>query len=249
MLDKAIRPFGLGFNKLERSGEMLKAAQTLGYRSVDELSIAVGYGRIDPEQTLPHLVPREALERRAAAAAAGQGLDQAKAAEDQSFLKKIFNSARRRSEARNAITVANLDDVLIRFGRCCAPLPGDSIVGFITRGRGVTIHTSSCAKALDSDQERRVDVQWNIQAKDKESIKRHVKIRVVSLDEPGLLALMSQTISACGVNIASANIRTTKEKKAIALFDVEVHDLRQLNKVQSALESKKGVITVERLRS
>ena len=67
---------------------------------------------------------------------------------------------------------------------------------------------------------------------------RHVKIRVICLDEPGFLAIMSQTISACGINIASANIRTTKDKKAIALFDVEVGDIAQLQKVTSALESK-----------
>jgi GTP pyrophosphokinase len=126
-------------------------------------------------------------------------------------------------------------------------LPGDGIIGFITRGRGVTIHTATCTKALDNDQERRVDVQWNLQ--EKGTIKRHVKIRVLSLDEPGLLAIMSQTISACGINIASANIRTTKDKKAIALFDVEVGDIAQLQKVTSSLESKKGVISVERLRS
>jgi GTP pyrophosphokinase len=80
-------------------------------------------------------------------------------------------------------------------------------------------------------------------------MKRHVKIRVFSQDEPGLLALMSQTISSCGVNISSANIRTTKDKKAIALFDVEVGDISQLQKITTALESKKGVIMVERVRS
>jgi guanosine-3',5'-bis(diphosphate) 3'-pyrophosphohydrolase len=168
--------------------------------------------------------------------------------EDQSFLKKVFTAAKKRSESRNAIIVENLDDVLIRFGRCCHPLPGDSIIGFITRGRGVTVHTGTCTKALDNDQERRVEVQWN-RSTEKGASKRHVKIRVLSLDEPGLLALMSQTISACGVNITSANIRTTKDKKAIALFDVEVGDLSQLQKVTSALESKRGVITVERVRS
>ena len=163
--------------------------------------------------------------------------------DDQSFLKKVFTAAKKRSDSRNAIIVENLDDVLIRFGRCCHPLPGDSIIGFITRGRGVTVHTGTCTKAIDNDQERRVEVQWN-RSTEKGASKRHVKIRVLSLDEPGLLALMSQTISACGVNITSANIRTTKDKKAIALFDVEVGDLSQLQKVTSALESKRGVITV-----
>jgi GTP pyrophosphokinase len=120
-------------------------------------------------------------------------------------------------------------------------------VGFITRGRGVTVHTATCAKGIDNDQDRRVDVRWNIQ--EKGNIVRIVKIRVVCQDQPGLLALMSQTIASCGVNIASANIRTTKDKKAIALFEVQVPDTGQLQKVLSALEAKQGVILVERVRS
>jgi len=236
LIDKGVRPYSLSLAKLDKSGALLKIAQERGVRTLDELFIQVGYGRIPMEALITNIVPQKELDRK---------LEQAKD-NDESFLKKVFTSAKRRSEARNAITVANLDDVLIRFGRCCNPLPGDGIIGFITRGRGVTVHTSTCSKALDNDQERRVDVQWNISDK---AARRHVKIRVLSLDEPGLLALMSQTIAACGVNISSANIRTTKDKKAIAHFDVEVGDLSQLQKVTSALEGKKGVIMVERLRS
>jgi (p)ppGpp synthase/HD superfamily hydrolase len=76
-----------------------------------------------------------------------------------------------------------------------------------------------------------------------------VRVRVLSADEPGLLALMSQTISSCAVNIASANIRTTKDQKAIAIFEIQVADTSQLQKVMSALEAKKGVIAVDRVRS
>jgi GTP pyrophosphokinase len=238
LLDKDLRKYGLNLTKLEKAQtELAKTLQKCGFRTNDEMYIAIGYGRLNTDDVIPHLVPKEALERK---------VEHAKA-EDQSFLKKVFNAAKKRGESRNAITVENLDDVLIRFGRCCNPLPGDSIIGFITRGRGVTVHTATCTKAMDNDQERRVDVQWNIQ--DKSTIKRHVKIRVLSLDEPGLLALMSQTIASCGVNIASANIRTTKDKKAIALFDVEVGDIGQLQKVTNALEGKRGVISVERMRS
>lgn len=237
LLDKALRPFDLAFSKLEKSGEILRAGEPFGVRSLEELYVGVGYGRIGTDDLVRSLIPAEALEKK---------VQNAKA-EDQSFLKRVFRSATRRSEAKNAITVENMNDILIRFGRCCNPLPGDSIIGFITRGRGVTVHTVNCAKALDNDLERRVDVQWNLANKDK--IKRHVRIRVICLDEPGLLAIMSQAITGCGVNIASANIRTTKDKKAIALFDVEVNNIDQLHKVNSALESKKGVISVERLRS
>jgi GTP pyrophosphokinase len=238
MLEKALRTYGLNLGKLDKSGDLQKVAEKHGLRGSAELYVSLGYGRMDIEHLIPDFVPKEALERK---------IEHAKEA-DESFLKKVFTSARKRSESRNAIIVANLDDVLIRFGRCCNPLPGDGIIGFITRGRGVTVHTATCTKAIDNDQERRVDVAWNT-PENKGSIRRHVKIRVLSQDEPGLLAIMSQTISSCGVNISSANIRTTKDKKAIALFDVEVGDLGQLQKITSALESKKGVIMVERVRS
>jgi GTP pyrophosphokinase len=237
ILDRALRPYGHTLAKLERSGEMMKLAEQFHAKTLDEFYILVGYGRITMDEVIPLIVPKEALQQKIEAAKE----------QDESFLKKVFKAATKRSETRNAITVANLDDVLIRFGRCCNPLPGDSIIGFITRGRGVTVHTATCTKALDNDPERRVDVRWNVS--DKKIVKRHVKIRVLSQDEPGLLAIMSQTITSCGVNIASANIRTTKDRKAIALFDVEVSDISQLQKVTSALEGKKGVISVERTRS
>ncbi|MEK6705979.1 MAG: bifunctional (p)ppGpp synthetase/guanosine-3',5'-bis(diphosphate) 3'-pyrophosphohydrolase [Bdellovibrionota bacterium] len=238
IMDRAIRPYNLTITKIEKSGDLLKWAQQVGIKTLDELYIKTGYGRIFADEILKNILPKEILAQHKAEAAK---------AEDESFLKRVFNAAKKRMETRNTISVADLDDVLVRFGRCCNPLPGDSIIGFITRGRGVTVHTATCTKALDSDIERRVDVQWNVHHKD--AVKRHVKIRVISLDEPGLLAMMSQTIAGCGVNIASANVRTTKDKKAIAVFDVEVADISQLNKVTSTLESKKGVITVERVMS
>ena len=241
IFDRTLKPFDITIKQLERSEQMLATAQKFNCSNADDFFVVIGYGRIGPEQLTKTLVPSEKLEAK---------LNQGRA-EDESFLKRVFNAAKRRSEARNAITVDNLDDVLIRFAKCCNPLPGDGIVGFITRGRGVTVHTATCAKAIDSDQERRVPVRWNTRSKAESEIalKRHVQIRVLSLDEPGLLALMSQTIAACSVNIASAQIRTTKDKKAIAVFDIEVSDLGQLQKVVNSLEGKKGVIAVERVRS
>jgi GTP pyrophosphokinase len=239
ILEKTIKPYGLGQSKIEKSGDFERLWKDhLNLRSPDELFIQLGYGRIYPEKVLEFLVPKDAQEKK---------LEQAKGA-DETFLKKVLNAAKRKTDSRNAILVADQDDVLIRFGRCWAPLPGDSVVGFITRGRGVTVHTSSCTKALDNDQARRVDVQWN-RASMASGLRRQVRVRILCLDQPGLLAVMSQTISACNVNISSANIRTTKDKKAIAVFDVEVQDIQQLMKLTSALEAKKGVISVERVKS
>lgn len=239
ILERALKPYGKSINRLEKSGDIGRMLQEMSLKTLEELYVGLGYGRINEIHVIPYLVSKDEIE-----ATKPQVTDQEEA---ETFLSKVFKSAKNRSESKNAISVAGLDDVLVRFARCCNPLPGDSIAGFITRGRGVTVHTANCPKAIDSDQERKIAVRWNIV--DKKTLKRQVKIRVLSMDEPGLLAVMSQTISACGVNISSANIRTTKDKKAVALFDVEVSDIAQLQKVTSALESKKGVIAVERVRT
>lgn len=235
LFEKALKGFELSLPKLEKSGKVEEMLRELGCRTLEELHVGIGYGRYNLEQIIFKLIPKEELEASRA---------KLKAEEEESFLKKVIRSASKKSEARNAVIVEGIDDILVRYARCCNPVPGENIVGFITRGRGVTVHQSSCPRALDTDSERRIDVSWNKSVSS--PIKRAVRIRVFSLDEAGLLALMSQTITTCGVNIASANIRTTKDKKAIALFEVEVGNTEQLNKVMSALEAKKGVISVER---
>lgn len=243
ILEKSVRLYGTSMSRLEKQGDVQRTLEKYSFRSLDELEIALGYGRFLIDHVVETLIPKELRDQHA------QEHPTPATPESSSFLKKVFTSAKKKSDTKTIIQVANLDDVLIRFGRCCNPLPGDSIVGFITRGRGVTVHTATCPKALDNDQERKIDVQWNPLHVKSASVRRNVKIRILSLDEPGLLAIMSQTISACNVNIVSAHVRTTKDRKAIALFDLEVSDTNQLHRVISTLESKKGVISVERMKS
>jgi guanosine-3',5'-bis(diphosphate) 3'-pyrophosphohydrolase len=235
LFDRSLKSFNLSLSKLEKSGQLDQLLKDHGCRTIEEFHVGVGYGRFDLNAMLVKLIPKEEMEIKAA---------QAKAENDESFLKKVIRTASKRGEARNAVVVEGVDDILVRYAKCCSPVPGESIRGFITRGRGVTVHQASCARALDNDTERQIAVSWNQNLA--MPVKRAVRIRVLSLDETGLLALMSQTITTLGVNIASANIRTTKDKKAIAIFEVEVGNMDQLNKVMSALESKKGVIAVER---
>jgi guanosine-3',5'-bis(diphosphate) 3'-pyrophosphohydrolase len=235
LYEKTLKSLDLSSAKLEKSGKIEEMLKELGCRTMDEIYVGIGYGRFSIDTIVTKLTPKEELEANRV---------KMKAEEDQSFLKRAVKSASKKSEARNAVIVEGVDDILVRYARCCNPVPGESIVGFITRGRGVTIHQVKCPRAIDTDTERRVEVHWNKSLAI--PIKRAVRIRVLSQDDTGLLALMSQTITGCGVNIASANIRTTKEKKAIALFEVEVGNMEQLNKVISALEAKKGVIAVER---
>jgi len=134
--------------------------------------------------------------------------------------------------------------VMVRFAGCCNPVPGDKVVGFITRGRGVTIHTSDCQNALDDDPYRKVEVEWD-------SAKEYsypVRIRIYSEDKKGLLGDISHSISSSEANIKNARVDTTEDKKAISTFEVEIRDLNHLNKVIRALQKIKGVRRVERMR-
>jgi GTP pyrophosphokinase len=135
------------------------------------------------------------------------------------------------------------DGILVRFARCCAPLPGDKIVGFITRGRGVTVHLRDCPKALDLDPERRIDVEWDGKAK----VNHPVAIQVLCADKPGILAHISQSFSDSGVNISQAHCRTTEDGRAVNTFHANVADLDQLKAVIRALSRISGVYSVDRV--
>ena len=159
-------------------------------------------------------------------------------------LREILRKVTRRRSA-SGIQVQGESDVLVRTARCCSPLPGDAIVGFITRGRGVTVHRRSCAKALDLDPDRRVDVEWDTNSQGE----HEVTIQVVCADKPGLLAHISQSFSDVGVNISQAHCRTTDDGRAVNTFNARVHDLEQLKNVMRNLGRIKGVFSVDRVAS
>lgn len=241
ILERALKPFGRTLKHFDKAkDELSRAFDVFNCKSLDELALGIGYGRFWIEKVIELIIPKEEFKPEA---------EKEQLLKDEKVLKKIQqNYPKKQSDPKNAVLVTGLDGVMIRFGRCCNPLPGDSIVGFISRGRGVSIHSATCPKAIDYDQERRVPVAWN-QASIAAGLRRQVRIRVFCNDDTGLLASMSQAITSCGVNIVSANIRTTKDKKAIALFEVEVANIPQLAKVTSALEGSKGVLSVERVRN
>ena len=128
------------------------------------------------------------------------------------------------------------------MGKCCNPIPGDPIVGFITRGRGITIHTSNCARIQEHEQMRSVPVKWNSTY----SFKHSVSIRVITHDKPGILSSISKNINNLGVNIKSAIARSMPDQKGSFVFEVEVKDFSEFIKVVSAIEAMEEVINVAR---
>jgi GTP diphosphokinase / guanosine-3',5'-bis(diphosphate) 3'-diphosphatase len=230
--EREFRRFGVTLNKVDKDGTLLKAANALGYRIADDLLAGIGYGKVTPQDVLRQILPAERL-----AQPHPEG-----DAPATSRLTEIFRKVARRP-ATGGVRISGIEDVLVRYGRCCNPVPGDAIVGFITRGRGVTVHTTACDKVLGIDPDRRVDVSWDV----KGDLKRPVSLRVVTTDRPGILAKISQIFSEAGVNISQASCRTmTPGERAVNDFEVTIGDLTQLKAVMRSIERIDGVTSVER---
>jgi len=229
--ERELRRFGLTLNRLLKGGELDKAAQALGYRVADDLLAGVGYGKVSPLQLLQQLVPAEKL----------AAPPPAPSDSPLSPITELFRKMARRTT--EGVRINGIDDVLVRYGKCCNPVPGDAIVGYITRGRGVTVHTLTCEKTRGIDPERRVDVAWDVRG----DLKRPVSLRVVTNDRPGILAEISHIFSEAGMNISQASCRTTAPgERAINDFEVTVGDLKQLTSVIRSIERIDGVQTVQR---
>ncbi|MGC3997287.1 MAG: bifunctional (p)ppGpp synthetase/guanosine-3',5'-bis(diphosphate) 3'-pyrophosphohydrolase [Anaeromyxobacter sp.] len=230
LAERELRRYGLTLNKAQRAGDLDRAAQVLGYRAGEDVLAALGYGKVSANQLLQQLLPAEKL------AEAPPPTEPAPTSRITELFRKM---ARRPTEG---VRINGIDDVLVRYGKCCNPVPGDNIVGYITRGRGVTVHTASCDKILGIDPERRVDVTWDVRG----DLKRPVSLRVISSDKPGILAKIAQIFSEAGVNISQASCRTTPGERAVNEFEVTVGDLKQLTTVIRSIERIEGVQTVQR---
>lgn len=233
-LGREILESDLGRHKLEyaslrREGKIEAIAKELGMKDEEGLLAGIGYGRLTPRQVLLKLVPAEQLD---------DGKKQA-----EGTLERLFRIVSRQKRDLG-VRVKGVGDVLVRFGRCCHPLPGEDITGFITRGRGVTVHVSSCATVLESDPHRKVEVSWQ----DGGQTPRPIKIDVSCVDRPGLLAAISAAITGANVNIARAQVRTFEDQKALNTFEVMITDSKQLKRVLANIAKVKGVYKATRAR-
>ncbi len=232
LLERELHKAGVSMNKLfKNDAEFGRVLAALKLQSQEELLIAIGYGKTRPEDVLAIIAPP--AQEGAPSSAAPAELREGRLA---GFVRKISG------KDEGGIRLSGIDDVLVRYAKCCNPLPGDDILGFITRGRGLTIHRRGCSKAFDTDPDRRVEIGWDAKAK----INRSVQLRVVTANRPGILATVGQTFSAQGINLSEALCRAGDDGRAINVFTFPCSDLDQLKVVMRALQKVQGVVAVER---
>jgi len=229
ILERDLGRHQLNLAKLRSDGTLRRVAEELGQKDEDTLLAGVGYGKVTAQQVLGKILSPEELERRREK---GEGR-----------LQRLLRMVSR--QTKSGVQVSGVEDMLVRFGKCCSPLPGERITGFITRGRGVTVHALDCPKVLESDPQRRIDVQWE----DGKGTPRPVRVEVTCIDQPGLLAAMSKTISSAGINITRAQVHALGDHKAQNVFELMVASADELNRVMRSLGRVRGVMKVARVRT
>jgi len=224
MCERAFRKQRLNFSVLLKSDEIQAVVHHFGFKTVEDLIASVGYGKITPTQVVRKFMKEPEDEPHG------------------SIFNKLIGRVRKK-KPQAGVTVKGLDDILIRFGKCCRPVPGDRIIGYITQGYGVTVHRMQCVNALKMNPERKIEVEWSQDS----NLLFPVKIRVRSYDRVGLLADVAATISKAGANIVKANTETSENRDVDSFFTITVEDAEHLNRVLSVIRKVKFVQDVERI--
>jgi len=225
MLEKAFRKEKLNFITLSKTDPMNAVVESLGVKNLDDLVANVGYGKVTPLQVLrPFMAKPQADGSRA------------------SLLEKLISRVRKK-KPRAGVLVKGVEDILIKFGKCCQPVPGDAIIGYITQGYGVTVHRASCVNALRMSPERQIEVEWSTESADRYP----VKIQILSYDRVGLLADVVSSISKFGANILNASSETKETQMVESFFTINVEDKEHLEKILSAVKKVKHVQDARRV--
>jgi GTP pyrophosphokinase len=225
LCEKTFRKHGLNFNKYIKTGEIDEAVKDLGYKTPEDLVAGVGYGKVTPRQVVRYYVPKKELQ------------------ESKKGIVDKLKGRIRRPKPKSGILVKGVDNILVRYGKCCNPLPGDPILGYVTRGQGVTVHRTTCPHAMNLDPDRQIDLEW---APDIDEV-YPVRIHILAHDKLGLLANITAAISEVKVNILDASVKTRADRKAECHFTISVTGAKHLESVVRAVRKIKSVISVKRM--
>lgn len=229
LCEKEFRRHGLNFSKILKSQEMEGLMRSLSFEDPEDLIAEVGYGKLSPRSLVTRFLPEAAVEPD----------------EESEPVKPLKTRRGKPRPVRGGVKVHGVENVMVHFGRCCQPLPGDRVVGFITRGRGVTVHAADCPNLQAADPNRLIAVDWNTDQKSSHP----VRVRVVCVDRKGILATIAQTLSQADVNITNARVQTSQDKRAVGIFEVEVTDLKHLEGALRAIRRIEEVMEADRIRS
>jgi len=227
LFEKEARRYDLNPKTIIDGAEFAKALDDFAVGKAEDLFAAIGYGKIQPKQVLVRLVPADKLREKGPEGPVA------------SVVRRVLGTGEEK------IKVRGFDDLMVFRARCCNPIRGEKIVGYITRGKGVSVHSATCPNVVNLlyDPERRIDVEWD----KSDAVARYtVKLTMEVEDRKGVLAAVSAKIADINTNIKNMEARTDEGANARIDMTVEISDLKHLEKVIKSLRGVEGVIGVER---
>ena len=231
IMEKEIKKIGMSYTELFKQEYVGAALNRYKFASVDDMYASVGFGAISPSKVIARMLEEYRKEHK-----------EANIEEKIQELSTVKPHITKPSSA--GVVVKGIDNCLVKLSKCCNPVPGDNIIGYITKGRGVSVHRTDCVnvKELFEDEDRIIDVAWY----DAGKVAYNVDIEIYANDRQGLLADIIKEISNTKAKLMAVNCRATKERIAIAEITVEVENLDELNKTLKVLRKVDSVYEVTR---
>lgn len=230
MLEKEIRRLGYTYSKILKDEWLLQIAKRLSFNSTDDMYASIGFGNVHLKQVIPKL--KEYY---------NDYYD-----ENIEDLLTDIKSEKSSNFNNKGVNVIGIDNVEVSFAKCCNPLPGDKIIGYITKGRGISVHTIDCSNIksiLNGD--RLIEVEWS----NTKNLFYKVEIAIISLDQVGALADVAKVISESKLNLVGMNAKTGKDKTFITNIIIEIKNNEELQRLTNKIKSVKGILDVYRVRS
>ncbi|MDH4099923.1 MAG: bifunctional (p)ppGpp synthetase/guanosine-3',5'-bis(diphosphate) 3'-pyrophosphohydrolase [Nitrospirota bacterium] len=233
LLEKELRRHNLPTSKLTKPEELGRILPEFNCPSDEQLFAEIGSGKVSSLAVVRALAPETV---------------KAEEKSEKSFFSKLIKKTAKTPE--KGVKISGIDNVMIHYSKCCSPIPGDEIIGFITRGRGITIHAADCPNVtgVAFDRERMVKVDWE-QAEQAKIKAYTARITVFTVDKPGILAKITSAITESEANINQAQVSALEGKKAVCNFSVEIDNREHLGRLMKRIDQLDGVLEVKRVMS
>ena len=229
LLENELKRVGWTVDRVNKQGRMAEVLKKRGMGELEQLLVEVARGGLSLSAVARDLLPDGAYEPRQDPNAGG--------------LTSFLNRLSRRAPTLSPVLISGEDGLLVSFAKCCSPLPGESVVGFITRGRGITVHRADCAQLETMDEDRRVPVEWD----DRSDARHSGSLEIFCSDRPGMLADITKLCEQLKVNISRAEAGSSADNHASIRLQVSVRDVAQLTTLIRNIQKVRGVESVTRV--
>lgn len=239
LIDRYCKTKGINFPEINKPEFQEKVMSRYAFRDWDSVLASIGHGGLKEGQIINKMLEEQAKKKK-------------KEVTDKTVLDGIGDMNAKAPAARKSksgIVVKGIDDIAVRFSRCCSPVPGDEIVGFVTRGRGVSIHRTDCVNIIHlpaDERARLIDAEWQVPESDDSKERYSTEIQIYANNRIGMFVDISKVFTERQIDITSMNVRTSKQGKATIIMTFDIHGVEELNRLADKLRQIEGVLDIGR---